>query len=128
MKFKKQPLNDITFEITDVCQLRCKRCSIWRGAGRHEIAPAFFMATMKRLLEVFRVYSVSLTGGEPFLYPKIAELLKYLALLRTGKKITGFGIYTSGVNTEIIDKVMRGSRSFLQGMDCLSYWVMRKSP
>lgn len=81
----------VSFTITNNCNLRCQMCGQWSTEGymRHpqeRLREDLELADWKRLVDeltAHQVASVLLRGGEPFLYPDIAELLDYIA----GKEI-----------------------------------------
>ena len=112
----KPSLDDVTVEITNQCQLHCRRCHIWMEKDRHEIARAVFINTIEKLLASFVVRSISLTGGEPFLHSDITEMLRYLAALRGQGRIRSFGIYTNGATHEKIALFLEKEQQLVRGM------------
>ena len=69
----------VVFELTDACNQTCKFCyNYWKGDGCAMSVPApdFRLArrTLRRLLRQASVGSLSLSGGEPMLMPRIHEL------------------------------------------------------
>ncbi len=76
----------ISFTITNACNLRCKMCGQWSEEGyirarpeslKHELK----LEDWKRLVDEIashKVQSLLLRGGEPFLFPGIMELLRYI--------------------------------------------------
>lgn len=72
---------------------------------------------LRELLESYRIYSVSITGGEPFLNRNCGRLLKALSLLREGGKITGFGVYSNAAYFEGVRRVFSTYGQYLRGMD-----------
>ena len=72
---------------------------------------------LRELLESYRIYSVSITGGEPFLNKNCGRLLKALSLLREGGKITGFGVYSNAAYFEGVRRVFSTYGQYLRGMD-----------
>lgn len=72
---------------------------------------------IRELLVRYRIYSVSVTGGEPFLNRNCGRLLKSLSLLREAGKITGFGVYSNAAYFEGVRRVLTSYRRFLNGMD-----------
>jgi MoaA/NifB/PqqE/SkfB family radical SAM enzyme len=113
----KPLLNDITIEITNHCQLHCQHCGIWAEKERHEMTASVVVRMMRELLERYRIYSVSITGGEPFLNKNCGRLLKALSLLREGGKITGFGVYSNAAYFEGVRRVFTTYGQYLRGMD-----------
>lgn len=72
---------------------------------------------LRELLESYRIYSVSITGGEPFLNKNCGRLLKALSLLREGGKITGFGVYSNAAYFEGVRRVFSTYGQYLRGID-----------
>ena len=69
----------VVYELTDACNQKCKFCyNHWKGVGYTYSMPApdFRLArrTLRRLLRQANVGSISLSGGEPTLMPRIHEL------------------------------------------------------
>ena len=81
-KFK---LPHIIFEITSVCNLKCRYCyNIWKipGSNGFEQFNSYKQAkkTLKKLFKIADVNSVTFTGGEPFLAERFNELVLYTRL------------------------------------------------
>ena len=82
MEFPK----NVSFTITNVCNLRCQMCGQWSNEGymhhqKDHLKDELKIADWKRLVDelaAHQVPSVLLRGGEPFLFPDILELLEYL--------------------------------------------------
>lgn len=69
----------VVFELTDACNQKCKFCyNYWKGDGCtiNVPSPDFRLArrTLRKLLRQATVGSLSLSGGEPTLMPRIHEL------------------------------------------------------
>lgn len=70
-------------ELTYKCNLRCSHC--YRGENVKDQKETQFFLEKKRLLKLFDeieemgAVEVILTGGEPFLYPYIQEVLEYVS-------------------------------------------------
>ena len=71
------PIN-LTFSVTNVCQSRCKTCSIWelyqkQPDKRNE------ELTLDEIEKIFQsmghIYVFNISGGEPFLRPDITEII-----------------------------------------------------
>lgn len=76
---KKLELGVVVFELTDACNQACKFCyNHFKGDGVCAAdAPSFRLArrTLRRLLREARIGSISLSGGEPMLMPRIHDLV-----------------------------------------------------
>lgn len=58
------------------CNSKCSYCVIWKNQEKnHDLEDLKFAA---RQLKEIGIRFVSLGGGEPFLHPKLAELISYL--------------------------------------------------
>jgi len=71
---------------------------------------------MRELLERYRIYFVSITGGEPFLNRNCGRLLKAMSLFRDRGQITGFGIYSNAAYFEGVRRVFTTYGQYLRGM------------
>lgn len=89
--------NELSIELTHKCTLNCIYCS-----SNSSLDNSLFLnvskliETIKNVKNRFKIKSISLSGGESFLYPDFLKLLKFLADLKID-----LIIYTSGV---LIDK------------------------
>src|SRR3989338_8756423 len=102
----KPLLNDITIEITNHCQLHCQHCGIWAEKERHEMSASLVVRMMRELMGRYRIYFVSITGGEPFLHKNCGRLLKALSSFRERGEITGFGVYSNVACFEGVRRVL----------------------
>lgn len=112
----KPKLDDVTVEVTNKCHLRCRWCDIWREGRLYEVSLPSLTTALECLLAAFRINGISITGGEPFLHPDIAGILKTLAALKARRRIRSFGIYSNGACPDIIDKVLKKDAPLLAGM------------
>ncbi|OQY05309.1 MAG: hypothetical protein B6I20_01435 [Bacteroidetes bacterium 4572_117] len=92
----KVKLPQITFELTSVCNLKCKYCyNIWKMPGNknfsHYNSYKQAKKTLKRIFKVADVKHVTFTGGEPFLAERFPELVLYAKMKK--KSVT---IITNG--------------------------------
>jgi MoaA/NifB/PqqE/SkfB family radical SAM enzyme len=72
------PIN-LTFSVTNVCQSRCKTCSIWElYKDRPELRENEL--TLDEIEKIFRsmghIYVFNVSGGEPFLRSDITEIIR----------------------------------------------------
>ncbi|MDR0953702.1 MAG: radical SAM protein [Elusimicrobiota bacterium] len=75
----KYPLLEVALEVTLACNMRCLHCgSAADGNNRNDIL--FFQQWCKVIedLNKLGVRGITLSGGEPFLYPKWQELLEFI--------------------------------------------------
>lgn len=109
---KKYILKDISIEITNQCNLRCKLCNIWKEKNK-----ILTLENIKHLLfplvNTYNLSSVSITGGEPFLHPQFEPILRFLTLLRIKKKIKSIGIYSNGYAVEKIKSIFNRNRKYI---------------
>jgi radical SAM protein with 4Fe4S-binding SPASM domain len=59
--------------VTDRCNLRCRHCSTWRAGEQDEFTTAEACALADRIAAL-RVFTVILSGGEPFIRDDVAEI------------------------------------------------------
>jgi radical SAM protein with 4Fe4S-binding SPASM domain len=100
MKFK---LPHITFEVTSICNLKCRYCyNVWKMPGQNEMEAfnSYKLAgqTLKRLFKIADVEHVTFTGGEPFLAERFNELVLFTRL-----KKKSVAIITNGNKAEKAD-------------------------
>lgn len=112
----KPLLNDITVEITNQCQLRCRQCGIWAEKERHELTSSKIVRMIQELLVTNRINFVSITGGEPFLNRNCGRLIRAMFFFRERGKITGFGVYSNGAYVEGIKRVLLAQAAYVRGM------------
>ena len=63
------PPSDAIIAITHRCNSRCTMCTVWRSKHRDLLAPAH-LAKLPRSLR-----TVNITGGEPFLHPRLPDFI-----------------------------------------------------
>jgi MoaA/NifB/PqqE/SkfB family radical SAM enzyme len=78
----------ISFTVTNACNLRCKMCGQWskegyirNKSGGPDVLPGMGLDDWKRLVDEiahFQIRFILIRGGEPFLFPGLMELLKYI--------------------------------------------------
>ena len=104
-----QPINPLTltFSVTAACQSRCKTCNIGNvylanpGLAKDNL-------TLEEIEKVFRslgpIYFFNVSGGEPFMRPDLAEIIR-LACIHLKPKL--IHIPTNGIAPKHIDKTAR---------------------
>ena len=78
----------ISFTVTNTCNLRCRMCGQWGEEGyiknktKHTgTNPKMKLNDWKRLVDEIAGYKIRfilVRGGEPFLFPELTDLLKYI--------------------------------------------------
>ncbi|MEW6673296.1 MAG: radical SAM protein [Thermodesulfobacteriota bacterium] len=72
------PLN-LTFSVTNICQSRCRTCRIW-SLYENNPEKRNDELTLAEIEKIFRsmghIYVFNISGGEPFLRPDIADIIK----------------------------------------------------
>ena len=72
------PLN-LTFSVTNLCQSKCRTCSIWK-LYRRQPEKLREELTIDEIDKIFQsmghIYVFNISGGEPFLRPDIAEIIE----------------------------------------------------
>lgn len=77
---------NISLTITNACNLRCAMCGQWSKEGymhdrKQTLKQEMGQEDWKRIVDELAAHNVSsvlIRGGEPFLFPKIVELLEYI--------------------------------------------------
>ena len=72
----------ITFDITDRCQMECVTCSKWKTVAAEVMPKELTTEEWKKVLNDLRAWLgegfwFCFSGGEPFLRPDIFELAEY---------------------------------------------------
>jgi MoaA/NifB/PqqE/SkfB family radical SAM enzyme len=94
------------FELTNICNLRCKMCGIWQDRPNIRIEPEQFETLMgQKTLRYLRV--ISLTGGEPF---ALRNLEAYYRIARRSRQRAHINISTNGFYTERTLEFLAGTR------------------
>jgi MoaA/NifB/PqqE/SkfB family radical SAM enzyme len=78
----------ISFTVTNACNLRCQMCGQWSDEGYiknktkcPDTVPKMKLEDWKRLVDEvvnYKIRFILIRGGEPFLFPGLIELLKYI--------------------------------------------------
>jgi MoaA/NifB/PqqE/SkfB family radical SAM enzyme len=72
------PLN-LTFSVTNLCQSKCKTCSIWQLYREHPQKYHTELSTSE-IEKIFKsmghIYVFNISGGEPFLRPDIVQIIE----------------------------------------------------
>jgi len=89
----------IGFELTNVCELHCKICTIWQEKNKKFL----LLSDIKKVMaSTPSPCYVSLTGGEPLLHPDFYEIYDYFHGLYLQDKISGINISTNAYSENII--------------------------
>jgi MoaA/NifB/PqqE/SkfB family radical SAM enzyme len=103
------PINPLTltFSVTAACQSRCKTCNIGNVYLANPVL-AKNNLTLEEIEKVFRslgpIYFFNISGGEPFMRPELAEIVR-LACIHLKPRL--IHIPTNGIGTHFIDKTTR---------------------
>jgi len=89
-------LPHITFEVTSVCNLKCRYCyNVWKipetTGFEHFNSYKQARQTLKRLFKIAQVEHVTFTGGEPFLAERFNELVLFTRLQKKSVAIISNG-------------------------------------
>jgi radical SAM protein with 4Fe4S-binding SPASM domain len=98
----------VVLELTHKCPLKCKHCFVNAGVG-----PSMNKTKLMDILYEFTehgVQCIQLTGGEPFSYPYIEDVVDFLISKNIRIQITTSGFIFNKKIQRILDKItMRGS-------------------
>lgn len=89
----KQTLNNVNWELTYACQLRCTHCCTESGRRASAKLPRESLLKIADTLAGSGVRSVQLTGGEPLLVPELFEIAEKLR-----KADIELHLYTNGID------------------------------
>ena len=113
-RYDKVYLSSISFLPSTVCNLNCRHC-----LNFNPFAKKFYQRELDALIrdvdlffaKVDRVMIFHLSGGEPFLYPKTAEIIRYISQTY-GQRIDAFRMPTNGtiVPSEELRQTLAESR------------------
>lgn len=99
MKKKLEKPQQITFDITDRCQLKCVTCSKWQTVASDVMEKELTTEEWKKVLLDLKTWLgegfwFCFSGGEPFLRPDIFELAEYAHSLgiKVASMTNGFSI------------------------------------
>ena len=133
------PVRQLAFHLTDRCQLDCLHCLRDPARRPLDLDPALLDRVLEQAIRVYGCRHVALTGGEPVLHPRLAEVLDsivrhgaawhlvtsgsrfeaLLALLdadpRRRRALTAVDVSLDGPRAEVHDAI-RGPGSFLEAM------------
>jgi radical SAM protein with 4Fe4S-binding SPASM domain len=104
----------VVFELTDACNQKCKFCyNYWKGDGSKACVPRpdFRLArrTLKRLLRQAKVGSLSFSGGEPMLMPRIHELTLKARFAGANVNLLSNGTLIKDTDLEIMNQLGVGT-------------------
>ena len=108
---------DITLEITNRCNLKCKHCNIWRETPKRDLTARDINRLINALSKHYFIGSVSLTGGEPFLNSEFNKIYGVLSKFRNNKTIESIGIYSNGYLLKSILGFLEANQDSLNGLD-----------
>ena len=100
----------LVFQLTDMCNARCKMCGIWKKKPGKELSAADLEKSIVKNKDLFKsVRWVNLTGGEPFLRTDYLDVFNVLSGL---PKLEGIAIPSNGISTKtVVEKVKKSIAS-----------------
>lgn len=93
---------DICFEVTDACNAQCANCFSESGVSRHGIYLPHCLIRSTIEAQHQSTIRVCITGGEPFMHPDIASILR----LPGDFPDIGFVVSTNGMSRPDIDSIL----------------------
>ena len=71
-------LKDLCFEIIQTCPNHCLFCSSVAGMDKHKtIDYDLFKRTIDYFMSIGGIEEISISGGEPFLHPRLFDIIRY---------------------------------------------------
>lgn len=111
-----KPVNPLTltFSVTAACQSRCKTCNI--GKIYHENPDIVNQnLTLEEIEKVFKslgpIYFFNVSGGEPFIRPELAEIIRLACIYLKP------GLIHISTNATVPESIDRTTRKILEYMD-----------
>ncbi|MFH0831365.1 MAG: radical SAM protein [archaeon] len=111
-KMQKISAKNITFEITNECNLKCSACPMWQEAERKNLGKDAILGVLTSGILRHPLESVTLTGGEPFMHPEFNEIFKSLVLLKMKKQLRKIGISSNGYDTARILDFLKENKDY----------------
>ncbi len=99
----KNKIKNLIVAVTNRCNLRCKMCTIWKENEKKDI-DAYTIKKIFNSKYLDDDFSLTLTGGEPFLSPKFQDIIKEILVFKPEALKT---VSTNGVTTEKILEFLR---------------------
>ena len=105
------PFIQVDMKITNACNLRCKMCAQWGEGGWHIGKPTEFFKdvvpyeTYRQMVDditSFRPW-IYIWGGEPFLYPDLIPLMRYMKQNRLIISLVTNGTFLARDAEELVD-------------------------
>lgn len=108
---------NITLELTNRCNMRCAMCGIWEETHKNDLTIKAIASLFEHQQIEYPIGSLSLTGGEVFLHPKLDTIYRFIYLMKKKKKVDTIDIVTSGYLTERILKFLETNKEYLAGLE-----------
>ncbi len=124
MSLSKHHIPFVVYEVTDACNQKCKFCyNYWKG-GECSVVPAapdFRLArrTLRRLMRQATLGSLSLSGGEPTLMPRIHDLALKARFTGANVNLLTNGTRLGPSDVEIMDQI---------GVGCVQIPILAAEP
>lgn len=108
---------NITIEITNRCNMRCAMCGIWEETQKNDLTIKAIASVFEHRHIEYPIGSLSLTGGEVFLHPKLDTIYRFIYLMKKKKKVDTIDIVTSGYLTKRILRFLETNKEYLAGLE-----------
>ena len=124
MSLSKHHIPFVVYEVTDACNQKCKFCyNYWKGSECSVVpaAPDFRLArrTLRRLMRQATLGSLSLSGGEPTLMPRIHDLALKARFTGANVNLLTNGTLLGPSDVEIMDQI---------GVGCVQIPILAAEP
>ena len=100
----------LTFEVTSVCNLKCRYCyNIWKMPDttdfKHFNSYKQARKTLKQIFKVADVSHITFTGGEPFMAERFAELVLFVRMNKKSVSIITNGNFATPKTYQIMNNI-----------------------
>jgi MoaA/NifB/PqqE/SkfB family radical SAM enzyme len=121
------PLN-VHWELTNVCNLKCRHCYQQDDGPRHGLPNAEDLATIARRIIGAAVFEVILTGGEVLLVPQLPNLIRMFNQAGIRPHITSNGMLVDESTAQLLSTLDLTFQVSLDAADPSRHNDIRRSP
>src|SRR3989338_10287763 len=117
LEVNKLQVKNITLELTNACNLRCEFCTIWLEREKQILPLNKILKFITSDIFQHPFQTVTITGGEVFLYPYIDKLFKSLVALKLRRYLKTIAISSNGYDTNRILAFLNSNSDYLKDVE-----------